>query len=260
MLGAKPAEKTEAATQPAASSSAAPGGFSFGNFGGAQTEKRAAPAELPKPGGFSFGNLGGGEDKTTNTKPRLEPPKPSGSGFNFSGLGSSSTQPAEKSATSTSTEAPTAASGGFSFDKIGEGKTEQPAVPPEAPKTTGLGFSMNGPNTRSADAGSSSLFSAKPAEGQNVATSTSGLFGAPKTSSAAPVAATGSSVVGPSDPAPNLLRGKTLDDVVDGWNKDLDMQVKEFERQAGEVREWDKVLVRNGNQVSRVTILGKCRR
>ena len=32
--------------------------------------------------------------------------------------------------------------------------------------------------------------------------------------------------------------------------KDLDSQVKEFERQAGEVREWDKVLVRNGNQVS----------
>jgi len=30
----------------------------------------------------------------------------------------------------------------------------------------------------------------------------------------------------------------------------LDVQVKEFGRQAGEVREWDRVLVENGNQVS----------
>lgn len=46
-----------------------------------------------------------------------------------------------------------------------------------------------------------------------------------------------------------MLRGKTLDDIVDSWTKDLEAQVKEFEKQAGEVREWDKVLVRNGNQV-----------
>lgn len=51
---------------------------------------------------------------------------------------------------------------------------------------------------------------------------------------------------------PNLLRGKTLEDIVDTWSKDLESQVKEFEKQAGEVREWDKVLVRNGNQISTV--------
>jgi nuclear pore complex protein Nup62 len=54
----------------------------------------------------------------------------------------------------------------------------------------------------------------------------------------------------PSEPAPNMLRGKTLEDIVETWGKDLDTQVKEFERQAGEVREWDKVLVRNGNQIT----------
>ena len=37
------------------------------------------------------------------------------------------------------------------------------------------------------------------------------------------------------------------------------MQVREFERQAGEVREWDKVLVRNGNQVS-LAIPEECQR
>jgi hypothetical protein len=37
---------------------------------------------------------------------------------------------------------------------------------------------------------------------------------------------------------------------VDNWTKELDGSVKEFVRQAGEVREWDKVLVRTGSQVS----------
>lgn len=40
-----------------------------------------------------------------------------------------------------------------------------------------------------------------------------------------------------------------MDDIVNGWNKELDAQVKEFARQAAEVKEWDKVLVENGNQV-----------
>jgi nuclear pore complex protein Nup62 len=66
----------------------------------------------------------------------------------------------------------------------------------------------------------------------------------------APTASSAPAAAAPSEPAPNLLRGKTLEDIVDTWSKDLDAQTKEFERQAGEVREWDKVLVRNGNQVS----------
>jgi nuclear pore complex protein Nup62 len=61
---------------------------------------------------------------------------------------------------------------------------------------------------------------------------------------------TAGATAAPSEPAPNLLRGKTLEDIVDTWSKDLDSQVKEFERQAGEVREWDKVLVRNGTQIA----------
>ena len=36
---------------------------------------------------------------------------------------------------------------------------------------------------------------------------------------------------------------------MDSWTKELDGSVKEFVRQAGEVREWDKVLVRTGSQV-----------
>lgn len=54
----------------------------------------------------------------------------------------------------------------------------------------------------------------------------------------------------PTEGAPSILRGKTLEDIVDGWQRDLDESVKMFEKQAGEVREWDTVLVRNGNQIA----------
>lgn len=101
--------------------------------------------------------------------------------------------------------------------------------------------------------GQSTLFGAKPAKASSSSAAPGiGVFAsAPKPASSTPAEpGASSSAAGPSEPAPNLLRGKTLEDIVDGWNKDLDSQVKEFERQAGEVREWDKVLVRNGNQVS----------
>ena len=53
----------------------------------------------------------------------------------------------------------------------------------------------------------------------------------------------------PAEPVPSLLRGKTMDDIVNSWSRELDTQVGEFKRQAGEVREWDRVLIENGKQV-----------
>lgn len=40
-----------------------------------------------------------------------------------------------------------------------------------------------------------------------------------------------------------------MDDIINTWNRDLEGQVAEFKRQAGEVKEWDKVLIENGKQV-----------
>jgi len=136
----------------------------------------------------------------------------------------------------------------------------------EAPKT---GFSFGAAAAKPAEAPAASttgggLFGAKPAEPAKAPAAGSSLFGGASTSTPAtttPAPATSAPAAGQvskdapkapaaTEPAPNLLRGKTLEDVVDGWTKELDGSVKEFVRQAGEVREWDKVLVRTGSQVS----------
>jgi len=133
----------------------------------------------------------------------------------------------------------------------------------EAPKA---GFSFGAAAAKPAETAASTtgggLFGAKPAEPAKAPAAGSNLFGGASTST--PAATTTSATTAPAagqiskdapkvpaatEPAPNLLRGKTLEDVVDGWTKELDGSVKEFVRQAGEVREWDKVLVRTGSQV-----------
>lgn len=48
---------------------------------------------------------------------------------------------------------------------------------------------------------------------------------------------------------PSILKGKTMEDIVNQWSTDLEAQAKEFQRLAGEVQVWDKVLTDNGRQV-----------
>jgi nuclear pore complex protein Nup62 len=158
----------------------------------------------------------------------------------FGNFGAAAAKPAEAKEGEKKDEAPKA---GFSFGAAAAKPAEAPAA-----STTGGG-----------------LFGAKPAEPAKAPAAGSNLFGGASTSTPAttttPAPATTTPAAGQvskdgpkapaaTEPAPNLLRGKTLEDVVDGWTKELDGSVKEFVRQAGEVREWDKVLVRTGSQVS----------
>lgn len=46
-----------------------------------------------------------------------------------------------------------------------------------------------------------------------------------------------------------MLRGKTLEEIFETWTTELNNEVKDFEKQANEVREWDRILVQNGSQV-----------
>lgn len=46
-----------------------------------------------------------------------------------------------------------------------------------------------------------------------------------------------------------MLKGKALEDIVDQWAADLEVQAVEFKRLATEVQEWDRILIDNGNQV-----------
>lgn len=53
-----------------------------------------------------------------------------------------------------------------------------------------------------------------------------------------------------SVPPPSILRGKTIEEVVNKWTADLDSHVREFNKSAGEVAVWDRALMENGNNVS----------
>jgi nuclear pore complex protein Nup62 len=56
-------------------------------------------------------------------------------------------------------------------------------------------------------------------------------------------------------PPPSVLRGKTIEEIVNRWSTDLESHVREFNRFAGEVAVWDRALIENGNNVSAVMIM-----
>ena len=217
----KPAESTEA---PKA------GGFSFGKpaesteapkTGGFSFGKPAENTEAPKTGGFSFGKP---------AEAPKEAPKPSG--FSFG-------KPAENA------EAPKA--GGFSFGKPAE-NTEAPKTgglsfgkpaeaPKEAPKPGGFSFG------KPAEKKDEPATEAKPAEAGN-------LFSKPPASTSGTQTDTKPTNVAVS--APSLLRGKSMEDIVKMWQGELDASIKEFSQQAGEVAAYDRVLLKGGDEISRL--------
>ena len=207
-----------------------PSGFSFGKpaesteapkAGGFSFGKPAENAEAPKAGGFSFGKP---------AEAPKEAPKPSG--FSFG-------KPAE------STEAPKA--GGFSFGKPAE-NTEAPKTggfsfgkpaeaPKEAPKPSGFSFGKPAENAEAPNT------EAKPAEAGN-------LFSKPPASTSGTQTDTKPTNVAVS--APSLLRGKSMEDIVKMWQGELDASIKEFSQQAGEVAAYDRVLLKGGDEISRL--------
>jgi nuclear pore complex protein Nup62 len=50
-------------------------------------------------------------------------------------------------------------------------------------------------------------------------------------------------------PPPSMLRGKTIEEIVNRWSADLETHVREFNKFAGEVAVWDRALIENGNNV-----------
>ena len=231
----KPAENAEAPKT---------GGFSFGK-----------PAEAPKPSGFSFG------------KPAESTEAPKAGGFSFG-------KPAEN------TEAPK--TGGFSFGKPAEAPKEapkpsgfsfgKPAENAEAPKAGGFSFGKPAENTEAPKTGGLSF--GKPAEAPKEAPKPGGfsfgkpaekkdepateakpaeagnLFSKPPASTSGTQTDTKPTNVAVS--APSLLRGKSMEDIVKMWQGELDASIKEFSQQAGEVAAYDRVLLKGGDEISRL--------
>ncbi|KAF8623435.1 hypothetical protein AX15_006377 [Amanita polypyramis BW_CC] len=49
---------------------------------------------------------------------------------------------------------------------------------------------------------------------------------------------------------PSMLRGKTLEEIVNKWTSELETHVKEFNRFAGEVSVWDRALIENSKDIA----------
>lgn len=66
---------------------------------------------------------------------------------------------------------------------------------------------------------------------------------------ATPGATTSAGAVPVSVPPPSMLRGKTIEEIVNRWSSELETHVREFNKFAGEVSVWDRALIENGNNV-----------
>lgn len=46
-----------------------------------------------------------------------------------------------------------------------------------------------------------------------------------------------------------MLRGKSIEEIVNRWSSDLETHVRQFTKHASEIAVWDRALIENGNNV-----------
>lgn len=218
----KPAEKKDAA---------APGLPTF-NLPGSSTGEKKDGVPAPASAFNLFGNkdsgAAGGEKKDgapASTSPFTLGPKDSGSTTGEKKDGAAASTPAfgglfgnKATGASGSEKKDTAAPSGFS---LGGGTAAKDA------SAATSAFSLGGA-TAAKDGDKSKGASPATAAGTSAA-------------SAAPAV---------SVPPPSMLRGKTIEEIVNRWSTDLDTHVREFNKFAGEVAVWDRALIENGNNLA----------
>ncbi|KAK2744604.1 FG-nucleoporin nsp1 [Myotisia sp. PD_48] len=266
-----PAPSTQASNAFGAASNAGTSSL-FANFGASKPQAtqgltststtEAAKPEAPKS---MFGSLGTTPAKppssalTFGTQPAAsQAPKPA---FSLTPTTAATESPKSSmfslNTSTASTATPTTASGGQPsglFSNLNAPKPTTATTQSSTPATTGQP--------------TSSLFatpaSTTPASTQAAKGST--LGGAPATTAPTTTATTapttgapgtaktnlGASTVGPAPPAQSRLKNKTMDEIITRWATDLTKYQKEFQEQAEQVAEWDRMLVENGTKVQKL--------
>ncbi|KIJ20139.1 hypothetical protein PAXINDRAFT_166274 [Paxillus involutus ATCC 200175] len=234
------------ATSGATSGSALPGGSLFGN--------------LPKPGDTSSGST-------------------SGSLFSGSLFGKKPDATTATATPTTTTPAPTSAfSLGGTFTTIGANNNATPSATTAAPTSNIFGNVPKTDSTEKKDGAPAAspafgLFGNRDMSSEKkdaTPTPASTLFGAQPatTTSTTPSTTLGMSALAPKDsdkpkdgtplittiavPPPSILRGKTIEEIVNKWTSDLDNHIREFNKLAGEVAVWDRALMENGNNLAAI--------
>ncbi|KDQ64729.1 hypothetical protein JAAARDRAFT_188032 [Jaapia argillacea MUCL 33604] len=217
----KPAD-TSASTGQTQSSGVAPNLFAgIGLTGFKPDAATTAPAAVAAPPPSLF-SLGGNKDTSApkSATPTLPP------GGLFANLGGN--KPEEKK-DGTAAAAPGPAPSPFNL--FGAPKpAEKKDTPPAAPPTFALAGALGG----------SALGGAKEAEKPKDAT------GAATSALTAPSANISTVAV----PPPSMLRGKSIEEIVNRWTSDLETHVRDFAKFAGEVAAWDRTLIENGNNLA----------
>ncbi|EGE84514.1 nucleoporin Nsp1 [Blastomyces dermatitidis ATCC 18188] len=159
------------------------------------------------------------------------------------------------STTSTTTAAP--AAGLFAGLITPKTNTPKDSTTPATTSSQPAGgmFSLGKPTTTTAPVRSQATTSAAgatttaaPTTGATTATTSAGGT----TSTPATASGLGASTVGPAPPAQSRLKNKTMDEIITRWATDLTKYQKEFQEQAEQVADWDRMLVENGTKVQKL--------
>lgn len=227
---AKLGEKKDA---PASAATAAP---AFGSFG------KKADAAPPSTASNAFGSFGAKQPETTSA-----PATASLFGAPTANKDTSSTTPAASPFT------------------LGQ-KKDAPAADTTATKPTDSSATNSAaPATATATAPLFGSAPTKPAE----STTANSLFGASAAkpadaasaqTNATPAAASanagannlGASTTGPTPTPQSRLKNKSMDEIITRWASDLSKYQKEFQAQAEKVASWDRMLLENGNAISKL--------
>ncbi|KAL5487791.1 NSP1 [Sanghuangporus weigelae] len=180
------------------------------------------PAAGAQAGGSLFGNTAFGKKPdaptTQGTIPASSNPTPAPL------FGAKKDDGADKDKQQT---APTASAGAF-----GQASSNK-----DTPAAAGSAFNLFGKPAEKKDA---------PAEGEKK-DGTAGTSSGVNTSDKP--AGTGTPVP-ISVPPPSMLRGKTIEEIVNKWSSELETHVREFNGLAGEIAVWDRALIDNGNTIA----------
>ncbi|KAL9094037.1 MAG: hypothetical protein Q9165_003707 [Trypethelium subeluteriae] len=279
LFGSKPTENQQASASSGPAPSSQPTGGFFGGL-----NKTSSGQSTP-----GFGNLGStqqnqgsksgfgflGSSSAPSQTPAAQPtaPVPTSNLFN-AGVSTSSSTPSTSSAAPAtnlfgattnnpaSTAASTAAPTTSFFSTLGQKKdnaatSSTPAssstatTSTAAPTNTLFGQKKDDTTTTTAAAAATSTNAptTTPAPAAPSAPTTfTGVGTAPKDASTT----LGASTTGPAPPASSRLKNKSMDEIITRWATDLSKHQKQFQAQAGQVAEWDAMLVENSDRISKL--------
>ncbi|KAF5387719.1 hypothetical protein D9615_000270 [Tricholomella constricta] len=205
-----------------------------GLFGQPSTSIGATPAS----GGGLFGQFLKPTDSTTPASGAAPAPAPAGGLFSGSLSGKPAADPAAVPSSAPSTSTPAPPVGGL-FGNLGAKPAEK----------------KDGASPTATSAPAFGLFGAKPIEKKDAPAAAAPLatfsLGQPALSKPAEApAGTQATLTAVAVAPPSMLKGKTIEEIVNKWSTELETHVREFNKFSGEVAAWDRALIENGNNLS----------